>query len=98
MNAINDPRALDNCVVSLDEEGRRAVRHYWERVIWEEWVPPSRWEPRAMSVGGAARQAREARRAMARVAAAGRLAPVVALRSAAVVSVAGGSVRAGEAA
>lgn len=76
---INDPASLADCVAQLDDAGRRAVRRYWERVIREEWVPPSRWERRTAPVDGAARQSREARRAMARVAASGRLAPVLSL-------------------
>lgn len=28
-----DPAELADCVVPLDEEGRRALRRYWERVI-----------------------------------------------------------------
>ena len=72
--------ALMECIAPLDKEDRRALRRYWERVIREEWVPPVRrvgWAGSA-DVDGPRRR-REARRAMARVATAGRLAAVVAL-------------------
>ncbi|GAA3068531.1 hypothetical protein GCM10010464_35920 [Pseudonocardia yunnanensis] len=41
---------LAECVRSLDEEGRRAVRAYWEQVIQEEWVLAARRIPRAVSL------------------------------------------------
>lgn len=90
--------ALTDCVAPLDEDNRRAVRRYWEQVIREEWVPSVRPAPRAVPLAelDERRERRAARRAVARIAAAGRLAPVVALRSPS--AVAGGSVLAGEAA
>ena len=95
----DDPASLADCMSPLDEDGQREVRRYWEQVIREEWVPSVRPAARAVSLAelDERRERREARRAMARVAAAGRLAPVVAMRSPAA-AVAGGSVRAGEAA
>jgi hypothetical protein len=65
---------LAECVRSLDEEGRRAVRRYWDQVIQEEWVPPVRPATRAVSLGelDERRERREARRAVSAVA---RLAP-----------------------
>src|SRR3954447_1183253 len=41
MDSRWDPAALAECVALLDEEGRRAVRQYWEQVIREEWVSPA---------------------------------------------------------
>ncbi len=77
-----DLAALVECVVPLDEEGRQAVRDYWERVIREEWVPPVRRVPRAVPLAeDGRRERREARRAVARIAAASRLAPVLELGS-----------------
>jgi hypothetical protein len=78
MDAISDPRALDDCVVALDEEGQKAVRQYWEQVIREEWVPAARPVPRAVSMAelDERRERRSARRAVARIAAASRLAQV----------------------
>ena len=85
MNSTTHPADLAECVVPLDEEGRRSVRRYWEQVIREEWVPAERGVPRAVPLAeDGRRERREARRAVARIAAAGRLAPVVALRSPAV--------------
>jgi hypothetical protein len=46
-----DARALSDRIGPLDEEGRRAVRRYWEQVIREEWVPPSRQRPARVSMG-----------------------------------------------
>lgn len=67
MDAISDPRALDDCVVPLDEEGRKAVRRYWEQVIREEWVPAARPVPRAVSLAelDERRERRSTRRAVA---------------------------------
>jgi hypothetical protein len=76
-----DAGVLAECVSPLDDEGRRAVRRYWEQVIREEWVPPVRRRPRAVPLAeDGRRERREARRAVGRIAAASRLAPVVALR------------------
>jgi hypothetical protein len=74
MEATHDPAALAECIAPLDEDGRRAVRQYWEQVIREEWVPPSRRVPRAVSLAelDERRERREARRAVAAVV---RLAP-----------------------
>lgn len=75
--------ALSDCVVPLDADGEFAVQAYWQRVIWEEWEPPTRFVPRAVPLPEDERRARrQARRAMARVAAAGRLAAVIELRPA----------------
>ena len=69
-----DPAGLDECVRPLDEEGRRALRRYWEQVIREEWVPPLRRVPRPVPLAeDGRRERREARRAVARIAAASRL-------------------------
>lgn len=99
MNSTTYVAELAECVRPLDEDGRRAVRRYWEQVIWEEWVRSVRPARRAVSLAelDGRRERRQARRAVARIAAAGRLAPVVALRSGSV-GVAGGRVVAGEAA
>ena len=60
--------ALSECIAPLDEEGRRAVRRYWEQVIREEWVPPVRRAPRPVPLAeDGRRERREARRAMARI-------------------------------
>lgn len=68
-----NPAALDECVQPLDDDDRRAVRRYWEQVIREEWVPPARWVPRPVPVAGdGRRERRQARRAVARIAAATR--------------------------
>jgi hypothetical protein len=76
MDAISDPRALDECVAELNEDERRAVRRYWEQVIREEWVPSTRRTPRPVSLPelDERRERRSARRAVARIAAAGRVA------------------------
>jgi hypothetical protein len=75
MNGKIDPLVLDGCVRPLDEDDRRELRRYWEQVIREEWVPPSRWKPRAVPLAGdGRRERRQAHRAVARIAAAGRLA------------------------
>lgn len=97
MDAISDPRALDECVVALDEEGQKAVRQYWEQVIREEWVPSARPVPRAVSLAelDERRDRRSARRAVARIAAAGRVAQ---LRRPAVPAAASGEFGPGEAA
>jgi hypothetical protein len=66
--------ALADCVVPLDEEDRRAVRRYWKQVIREEWCPPVRRVPRAVPLPtDGRRERREARRAVARIAAASRV-------------------------
>ncbi len=78
--STRDVAALTECVVPLDEEGRRAVRRYWEQVIWEEWEPPARRVPRPVPLAeDGRRERREARRAVARIAAASRTATVHAL-------------------
>ncbi|MGQ0573896.1 MAG: hypothetical protein ACT4RN_06785 [Pseudonocardia sp.] len=82
MSSTTDTAAQIDCMSPLDEEGRRAVRRYWEQVIREEWVPAERGVPRAVPLAeDGRRERREARRAIARIAAAGRVAPVVAMRS-----------------
>ena len=75
MDSTIHPADLDGCVRPLDEEDRRAVCRYWEQVIREEWCPPVRRMPRAVSLPELERRRdrREARRAVARVAAAGRV-------------------------
>lgn len=73
MDSTTDVATLADCVAPLDEDGRRAVRRYWERVIQEEWVAPSRRMPGLTLFDGSGRRGREARRAVARIAAAGRL-------------------------
>ncbi len=79
--STRDVAALTECVVPLDEEGRRAVRRYWEQVIREEWVPPVERVPGLASLAerDERRARRQARRAMARIAAASRTAQVHAL-------------------
>ena len=67
MDVTRDGAALADCVRALDDQGRRAVRRHWEQVIREEWVPPERCRPRRV------RLAEEARRAVARIAAASRV-------------------------
>ena len=82
MESTTDPAALDECVGPLDEEGRRAVRRYWEQVIREEWVPPVRRVPRPVPLPeDGRRERRQARRAVARIAAASRTAQVHAFRA-----------------
>lgn len=90
MKGYIDPAALTECVAPLDEEDRRAVVQHWEQVIREEWVPPVRRMPRALSMAelDERRERREARRAIARIAAAGRLARVHVLPVVATASVA----------
>lgn len=74
METVMAAADLDECVRALDEDGRRAVRQYWEQVIREEWVPPTRRIPRAVPLPeDGRRERREARRAVARIAAASRL-------------------------
>lgn len=69
---------LIECVAPLDEDGRRSVRQYWERVIREEWVPPNRQAPRPVPLAeDGRRERREARRAIARIAHASRVEHVV---------------------
>jgi hypothetical protein len=52
------------------------VRRYWEQVICEEWVPAARPMPRSVPLAelDERRERRAARRAVARIAAAGRVA------------------------
>ncbi len=69
-----DVAALAECVVPLDDEGRRAVRRYWEQVIREEWEPPARSAPRPVPLAeDGRRERRQARRAVTRIAAASRV-------------------------
>jgi hypothetical protein len=83
MESTINPAALAECVVPLDDEGRRAVRRYWERVIREEWVPPVRRVRRPVPLAeDGRRERRAARRAVARIAAAGRTVQVHALDTA----------------
>jgi hypothetical protein len=64
---------LAECVVPLDEDGRRTVVAYWEQVIREELLP-DRPVPRAVPLAeDGRRERREARRAVARIAAASRV-------------------------
>jgi hypothetical protein len=73
---IVDLRALLDCVAPLSEKDRRAVRRYWEQVIREEWLPAVRPMPRSVPLAelDERRERRSARRAVARIAAAGRVA------------------------
>lgn len=72
-----DAAALAECIAPLDDEQRRALRRYWEQVIREEWAPPVRRVPRPVPLAeDGRRERREARRAIARIAAAGRVAVV----------------------
>jgi hypothetical protein len=73
--SIDDAGALAECLAPLDAEHRSALRGYWEQVIREEWVPPAEREPArpAMAELDERRARREARRAMARIAQAGRV-------------------------
>ena len=80
--STRDVAALVECVVPLDDESRRAVRQYWEQVIREEWMPPARRVPRPVPLPeDNRRERREARRAVARIAAASRVRPVPVLAS-----------------
>lgn len=73
MDSTTNGAALAECVAPLDEDARRAVRQYWEQVIREEWAPLVRRMPRAVPLAeDGRRERREARRAIARIAAAGR--------------------------
>ena len=83
MSSTTHPADLAECVVPLDEEGAREVRLYWDRVIGEVWAPAPGVVARAVSVSEVVDacvgctaavlhdrwERREARRAMARVAA-----------------------------
>ncbi len=83
MDSTINPADLAECVVPLDEEGRRAVRRYWEQVIREEWVPPARRAPRPVPLAeDGRRERRVARRAVAQIAAASRVAQIHALNTA----------------
>jgi len=35
------PEALSECIARLDYEARYALWKYWDRLVWEECVPPS---------------------------------------------------------
>jgi hypothetical protein len=72
---IDDAGALADCIAPLDAEQRSALRGYWEQVIREEWVPPTERVPARPAMAGLdeRRARREARRAMARIAQAGRV-------------------------
>ena len=65
MDSTTEGAVLAQCAAPLDEAGRRAVRAYWEQVIREEWVPPVRRMPRAVSLAelDERRERRAARRA-----------------------------------
>jgi hypothetical protein len=78
MSTTKDGAALAECVAPLSEDERRSVRRYWEQVIREEWVPASRRVRRPVSLAelDERRERRSARRAVARIAAAGRVAQV----------------------
>ncbi len=72
MDSTINPADLAECVVPLDVVGRRAVRRYWELVIREELLRV-RAVPRSVPLPeDGRRERREARRAVARIAAAGR--------------------------
>lgn len=75
------PETLTDCVVPLSSEDMRALHCYWDQVIREEWVAPTQRElaPVSLLVQEERRARREARRAMARIARAGRRSNVVAL-------------------
>jgi hypothetical protein len=73
MSSCVSPAALAECIAPLDEEGRRALRRYWEQVIREEWMPTPRPVPRALPLAeDGRRERRQVRRAVDEVA---RLAP-----------------------
>lgn len=44
-SSITDPADLAECVRALSDVDRRLVRRYWDQVIREEWIPPSRFTP-----------------------------------------------------
>lgn len=84
MRNVVDPAALAECVGQLDEDAGRAVRAYWHRVVQEVAAEPvvrTVFYP-VPFVSDIRRERREARRAMARIAEAGRRTQVVALRPA----------------
>jgi hypothetical protein len=89
MEGKTNPADLAECIAPLADEERRAVRRYWEQVIREEWVPVARPDPRPVSLAelDQRRERRSARRAVSRIAAAGRVAR---LRRPATVDAAGG--------
>lgn len=77
MNGKVNPADLDGCVRPLDEDDRRALRRYWEQVIREELLPVT-LAPRAVRLAeDSRRERRQARRAVARIAAASRVRRVV---------------------
>ena len=78
MSSTTDPAELAECLAPLDEQGRRAVRRYWEQVIREEWVPAPRGVPRAVPLSELDER-RERRAVAAVVRLAGRCAEVVAV-------------------
>jgi hypothetical protein len=63
------PAELAECLAPLGIEDRRRLEEHWERVIREEWVPPSRRVSRPVRVAGLdeRRERREARRAVGAV-------------------------------
>lgn len=79
MDSTIDAAGLADCVAPLDEEDRAALRRYWDEVIGEVWSAlHARPVPRPVPLAelDERRARRQARRAMARVAAAGRVAAV----------------------
>lgn len=78
-----DPAALAECVAPLGIAAQRALREYWDQVVREEWIPPARRVPSPLPPADVCRrERREARRAMARIAAASRSGQVVVLYAA----------------
>ncbi|MGD9529618.1 MAG: hypothetical protein AB7L91_14580 [Dehalococcoidia bacterium] len=75
MQSKTDPAALAECIAPLDDEDCEVLHRYWDRVIEDVWSAlPVQSVPRAASLAELEerRRRREARRAMTRVAAAGR--------------------------
>lgn len=68
-SSIPDPAELAECIAPLNDEERRALRQYWERVIREEWISASRIPPRTVPEPDLEerRARRAARRSMAAV-------------------------------
>lgn len=74
----NDEQIYRERFAPLSEGEQRAVRRRWEQLIREEWVPAVRPMPRSVPLAelDERRERRSARRAVARIAAAGRVAQV----------------------
>lgn len=72
MDSSIHPADLAQCVAPLDDDDRRAVCRYWEQIIREELLPTPT-APRAVPLPeDGRRERRQTRRAVARIAAAGR--------------------------